>query len=240
MIPPENNTKGTRGSVRTKSSVRDNYAIFVSKNSIRSRVLLFSPLSSILRFTISFLSNFPNVSSTFLSLSLYLSILFLHSLLRILSSFRRSKSKSMHASLASRHSCPYVEINCPVIIALAVSVRSLSIFSQPWLDAKSNRRHTSSNHARFISVFTGLRLVAKSLLHLHGAYRIVCLGKLKREKFAKDRVSKKRLRFVKNNQSTRAFRISLVCQIRSNYRNSMQRDNTPMEFSERSILIFLY
>lgn len=70
MIPPENNTKGTRGSVRTKSSVRDNYAIFVSKNSIRSRVLLFSPLSSILRFTISFLSNFPNVSSTFLSLSL--------------------------------------------------------------------------------------------------------------------------------------------------------------------------
>lgn len=174
------------------------------------------------------------------SLSLSLSILFLHSLLRILSSFRRSKSKSMHASLASRHSCPYVEINCPVIIALAVSVRSLSIFSQPWLDAKSNRRHTSSNHARFISVFTGLRLVAKSLLHLHGAYRIVCLGKLKREKFAKDRVSKKRLRFVKNNQSTRAFRISLVCQIRSNYRNSMQRDNTPMEFSERSILIFLY
>lgn len=161
------------------------------------------------------------------SLFLSLSILFLHSLLRILSSFRRSKSKSMHASLASRHSCPYVEINCPVIIALAVSVRSLSISSQPWLDAKSNRRHTSSNHARFISVFTGLRLVAKSLLHLHGAYRIVCLGKLKREKFAKDRVSKKRLRFVKNNQSTRAFRISLVCQIRSNYRNSMQRDNTP-------------
>lgn len=70
MIPPENNTKGTRGSVRTKSSVRDNYAIFVSKNSIRSRVLLFLPLSSILRFTIPFLSNFPNVSSTFLSLSL--------------------------------------------------------------------------------------------------------------------------------------------------------------------------
>lgn len=72
MIPPENNTKGTRGSVRTKSSVRDNYAIFVSKNSIRSRVLLFLPLSSILHFTIPFLSNFPNVSSTFLSLSSFL------------------------------------------------------------------------------------------------------------------------------------------------------------------------
>lgn len=86
------------------------------------------------------------------------SILFLRSLLRILSSFRPSKSKSMHASLANRHSCPYVEINGPVIIALTVSARSLSISSQLWLDAKSNRQHTSSNRARFIGVFAGLSL----------------------------------------------------------------------------------
>lgn len=69
MILPENNTKGTRGSVRSKSSVRDNYAIFASKNSIRIEYfdLSLMPAScfdlwfSVFRFTV-FHSNFLTVS----------------------------------------------------------------------------------------------------------------------------------------------------------------------------------